>query len=433
MTSPSADLLFLDPSGALGGAERVLLDLLAGLREIAPALRCAVLCFEDGPLLDEARALGARAYVLPLPPVAASLGDWSLGASGASGPTGEVTQSLFDTASAGLRLAGSGALGSAQTLAFLRALRERVRELGPALIHANGFKAQMLGTLVAGELPVVWHLHDFVGSRPITRRALRLLRNRPRLVVANSRAVAEDFKAHCAAMPVEVVHNPVDTERFSPGPADGAALDRLAGLPAAPADCLRLGLVATYARWKGHTLFLDAAARLVQRLPNQPLRFYLVGGPIYRTRASQVSLDELRAEAHRLGVEAHVGFIPFQPNPVPIYRALDVVVHASTRPEPFGLTIVEAMACARPVVVSNEGGAAELVHPLVDAMTFEPRSAESLSNALLELVTHPSLRGALSASARAAAVTSFSRRDFARQLLRLYSRESQLVRPHSLS
>ena len=55
----------------------------------------------------------------------------------------------------------------------------------------------------------------------------------------------------------------------------------------------------------------------------------------------------------KLGVEAHVGFIGFQSEPVDIYRAADVVVHASTQPEPFGLTIVEAMACGRATVVSE--------------------------------------------------------------------------------
>ena len=52
-------------------------------------------------------------------------------------------------------------------------------------------------------------------------------------------------------------------------------------------------------------------------------------------------------------------------------RALDVVVHASTQPEPFGLVIAEAMACGRAVVVSSGGGAAEIVTPGEDALVHE--------------------------------------------------------------
>jgi glycosyltransferase involved in cell wall biosynthesis len=44
-----------------------------------------------------------------------------------------------------------------------------------------------------------------------------------------------------------------------------------------------------------------------------------------------------------------------------VYRSLDIVVHASTKPEPFGRTIAEAMACGRAVLLSRESGVAELV------------------------------------------------------------------------
>ena len=72
-----------------------------------------------------------------------------------------------------------------------------------------------------------------------------------------------------------------------------------------------------------------------------------------------------------------VGFVPFVEDPVPVYRALDVVLHASTQPEPFGLTVVEAMACGRAVVVSAAGGAAELFTDGVDALGVAARERRS--------------------------------------------------------
>src|SRR5262249_61166040 len=111
--------------------------------------------------------------------------------------------------------------------------------------------------------------------------------------------------------------------------------------------------------WKGHAVFVEAAAVWV-REPG-PLRFCFVGGPIYRTHGSQWSEAELRQRAADLLAGQRLGFVGFQPDPAAVYRALDVVVHASTQPEPFGLTIAEALACARPVVVARAGGAADLV------------------------------------------------------------------------
>ena len=55
-----------------------------------------------------------------------------------------------------------------------------------------------------------------------------------------------------------VVYNAIDTVQFSPGVGDGARLDELAGLPAASEGTIRVGLVATYARWKGQDLFIES-------------------------------------------------------------------------------------------------------------------------------------------------------------------------------
>jgi glycosyltransferase involved in cell wall biosynthesis len=61
-------------------------------------------------------------------------------------------------------------------------------------------------------------------------------------------------------------------------------LDALAGLPPAPAGVVRVGLVATFARWKGHITFLEALSRLPESLP---VRGYIIGGPVYETAGSR--------------------------------------------------------------------------------------------------------------------------------------------------
>jgi glycosyltransferase involved in cell wall biosynthesis len=105
-----------------------------------------------------------------------------------------------------------------------------------------------------------------------------------------------------------------------------------------------------------------------------------------------------------------------------VYRALDVAVHASTSPEPFGLTIVEAMACARPVVVSLAGGARELVVPGEDALAAAPGDIRALSEQVRLLVRDAALRARLGASARSAVQARFSRERWGAQLLSAYER-----------
>jgi glycosyltransferase involved in cell wall biosynthesis len=227
-------------------------------------------------------------------------------------------------------------------------------------------------------------------------------------VLAISQAVARDVRAVLPRCPVRLLYNAIDVERFAPGPGDGAWLDEQAGFSPAPEPVVRVGLLATYARWKGHDVFLEAVARVRREPLPVPVRFYVIGGPIYQTAGSQYSVSELRALAARWHVAEHVGLVPFQPDPVHCYRALDVAVHASTRPEPFGLTIVEAMGCGRAVVAVQAGGAAELFTPGHDALGVPPADAGALAAAVRALICDPEQRLRLGRNARQTTVSRFS-------------------------
>ena len=105
-----------------------------------------------------------------------------------------------------------------------------------------------------------------------------------------------------------------------------------------------------------------------------------------------------------------------------MYRSLDVVVHASTRPEPFGLTIAEGMACGRAVVAARTGGAAELFTPDQDAVAAPPGDATALAEALGHLIDRPSLRQSLGAEARRTAAARFARGPLGPRMLAAYRR-----------
>jgi glycosyltransferase involved in cell wall biosynthesis len=237
-------------------------------------------------------------------------------------------------------------------------------------------------------------------------------------VLANSASVAADVKQALApSVPIDVVHNAVDLATFAPeGPIDD--LDRHAGWGAPRRPLLRVGLIASFARWKGHDVFLRALSALPVDLP---LRGYVIGEPLYDTAGSQWSFEELRAMTRQLGLEDRVAFTGFL-RPAPAMRALDVVVHASTRPEPFGLVIAEAMACGRAVVTSGSGGAGELIEPEVDALTHAPGDAAGLARAVARLAADPQLRQQLGARARVAACQRFDPDRLARELIAVYER-----------
>ena len=63
-------ILFLNPTGRMGGAETALLEVITGLLEQRPSWRLGLIAASDGPLVARARALGVDVRVLPFPPVA---------------------------------------------------------------------------------------------------------------------------------------------------------------------------------------------------------------------------------------------------------------------------------------------------------------------------------------------------------------------------
>jgi glycosyltransferase involved in cell wall biosynthesis len=399
-------VLFLNPGGSLGGAERSLLDLVASVRAHSPAIELGLVVASDGPLVEEAERMDMRVIRLPFGNAVAQIGDSAFVTHGARGfaPVGRhAARAVLDAASYAYRL------------------RAALREFAPSVVHSNGIKMHLLAAAVRGRAPLVWHIRDFVGERPLVSRALRAVAGRVDAAIAISNAVAVDARSVLPRLPITVVHNAIDTDLFAPA-GSVANLDALAGCESAPPGTVRIGLVATYARWKGHEVFLEAACLMKSASFLPGVRFYVIGGPIYETAASQYRQEELSALVRRLGIAASVRFVPFHRNVDEVYRALDIVVHASSRPEPFGRTIAEAMATGKPVVASREGGAQELFKDGEDAIGVPPRDPGALARALRELVADVPRRDRLGAAARAVAVEYFSRARLAKQVFSVYRR-----------
>lgn len=396
-------VMYLSATAELGGAERSLLDVLASLAKAQPSWSLHLAAAADGPLVAQASALGVVTTVVPFGGALSRLGEF-----GASSGDGY------------LAFAGTLAGAAVPAATYLARLRRELAAFQPDIVHTNNLKMHVFGAWARPpRSAVVWHLHDYIAARPFTLRLLRASTGRVAAVVANSESVADDVRASLdARVPVMTVHNAVDLERFT-GSGARIDLDALAGLPPGPPEIVRVGLVGTFGRWKGHTTFLDAVARLPRDLP---VRAYIVGGALYQTGGSQYSLDDLRRYASGRGLGDRVGFTGFVARPEEAMRALDIVVHASTSPEPFGLVIAEAMACGRAVIASDAGGAREVFTPGVDALIHAPGNVEALAARIVELARDPQARLRIGRAGRQTAERRFDRARLAADLLPVYQK-----------
>ena len=373
--------------------------MLASLRAAQPAWPLQLVSGADGPLVERASALGVAVAVTPLPEDVARLGE--TGALAAGGPA---------------KFAAQVGRAAGPIARYIGAMHGVLAPFSPDVLHTNGFKMHLLGAFAATDAAVVWHVHDYVRSRRVSARLLKWTVGRAAALIANSHSVAADVRQALGPVPVTTIYNAIDLERFSP---DGEALDldRRAGVAPAPPGTVRVGLLATFARWKGHDTFLDAIARLPT---TAPVRAYVIGGPVYQTDASQWSLEELRSMARARGIEQRVAFTGVVDRADAALRSLDIAVHASTQPEPFGLVIAEAMACGRAVIVSAAGGAAELVTPNDTALTHTPGDSAGLAAAIESLIVDGDRRAVLGRAARASAAVRFDRSRLGGELSAVY-------------
>ena len=142
----------LAASGQLGGAERMVLE--AARAWMALGWSPAVVALEDGPLLSAARDLGVEALAMPAAAGMARLGD-------AGGPRSATLLSLA-------RVAGS-------LPSYVRRLARALDDWQTEVIHSHGIKTHVLSALLPRRRPVIWHLHDYVGARPLSASILRRL------------------------------------------------------------------------------------------------------------------------------------------------------------------------------------------------------------------------------------------------------------------
>jgi glycosyltransferase involved in cell wall biosynthesis len=396
--SPTREhLVCVTTSAELGGAENSLLTLLRALRRMVPDWEITIVMPERGPLVERCRETGVHSHVLPYPAGLAALGE--PGRSSAASGAWRLARAALDVRP------------------YLQQLRSVLAESGATIVHSNGIKAHVTTAFAAPRRArLVWHLHDYVGPRRVTARLLRRLSVRPDALVANSESVRQDAVAALGrSHGVHCIHNAVDLCTFNPS-GRALDLDAACGLPPDP-GLVRIGLVATFGRWKGHELFLDALSEIA----DLPIRGFIVGGPVYLTSDSQRTLDELRTYAAERGLGSRVGFTGQIADVPAAMRALDVVVHASTSPEPFGMTIAEGMTAGRAVVAVKNGGARELFDDGVDALGYAMGDAADLARQIRRLVTDSSLRIALGRSARRAAERRFAPDRMAAEFLRVYA------------
>ena len=228
------------------------------------------------------------------------------------------------------------------------------------------------------------------------------------VVIANSEAGRNDMVSHgVSPSRIEVVRNGLNLERFlSAGQSSArrATGDRW------------IGMVAQLEPRKDQLSLLDALVGIRARHPE--VRLILAGDGRMRRRVEErIRQASLQSAVQLLGTVAH---------PEAIYADLDIYVQASATEEGTSNSIVEAMACGRPVVATDVGGNREIVEHGTTGLVVPPRDPAMLAAAVLELLEDPPRARRMGETARERARSRFSRDRMVEATIAIYEKRSRI-------
>lgn len=311
------------------------------------------------------------------------------------------------------RAAGLAVRTVSQTWPRARDMQRIIESQRIDLVHLNDapelHKAGILGSRLAG-VPCLCH----VRSMPPVDVVDRLLARRVRHFVFISAAVEQDQRRKgLGRAPGSVIYNGVDTAPYAVLPGKAEARARLGVAP----DDTVLGLMARIEPWKGQRDLLAALAILRSRTPHLlRLRCLIAGEP---ELDGGWYLEELKQRTVELGLGDVVRFVGRQ-SPPAFHAALDVLIHTSVQPEPFGRVLIEGMAAGLPIVATNNGGVPEIVLDEQTGLLVPPGNPGALAAAVERLLGDEALRRRLGEAGRRRAGDVFSLRRHVAAIQALY-------------
>lgn len=291
----------------------------------------------------------------------------------------------------------------------------------PDIVHTHTAKAGTLGRLAAicARVPVkvhTFHGHVFDGYfSPMKARIFlfieRLLACFTDRVIVVSELVKHEIvdrlkvtnSSKCVVVPLGF-----ELDRFLACEGHRGLFRKELGV--AP-DTLLVGIVGRLVPIKNHAIFLKAAKIILYKSADKNIKFVIIGD-------GECAI-ELKKEAERQGFEDKVIFTGWKRDLVSVYADLDIVALTSLN-EGTPVSIIEAMACAKPVVATDVGGVGDVVTDGRSGFLVKSNDADGLADRLIELLADKGKRERFGLCGRESVRTKYSKSRLVEDIEKLY-------------
>ena len=351
-------ILYVDSNvdGTVGGAYFSLLYLVSGLDRAR--YEPLVVFSAPTPLAPRFEAAGVRTLVRPLAP--------AVQFDGLSGRLVAKFANLF--------------------LGFLLEpirLARLLRQQQVSLVHLNNSIIRNHPWMMAAVLARVPCITHERGINEHVSRRVRVLARSLRAVICISAAVRDNLVSiGLGRLHLVTIHNGLDPASMC---ARRPAAQVRAELGLAPGQRL-IGVIGNVKPWKGQEVVVRAMGLLRDQYPD--LACVFVGDT---SRGEHDYLGRIETLVSELGLTGRVKTTGYRDDVADFVAALDIQVHASIAPEPFGRVLLEAMAFSKPLVASGGGAVPEIVVDGETGFIFERGAPQDLASCLRKLLDNPEL------------------------------------------
>ncbi|MDB4575606.1 glycosyltransferase family 4 protein [bacterium] len=266
------------------------------------------------------------------------------------------------------------------TIYFIRVALIILKE-GVDIVHVNNGLSNIEPILASIILRRVCVAHYHGDEKPSLFQ--RMVMNKVQKFIVISEYLKGELVANgIPSKDMVVIHNPSQKKHIDVDDVE-AMRKKFCVMP----DDKVFGIVGRVVRWKGHIEFLNAAKIVLRDEPTS--KALIIGDYSDGDLAYQEEVTRIIEES---GFKDRIIFTGFVNNVQSFYQLMDVCVHTSIEPEPFGLVITEAMSYGVPVVASDRGAPKEIIEDGLNGFIIDPEDTGKLVETITRLLSDASLR-----------------------------------------
>jgi len=298
-----------------------------------------------------------------------------------------------------------------------------IRREGFDLVYGNTINVTSRNALIAAKLagvPFICNVREMGWENTWLQTGFLRFSN---AVIAVSQACADSISRFVPQVQLRVVHNGVSASlcRFSSGQREAARSALLAETGLAPDTVIIVSLAHILAR-KRQEYAVEAMVGIVKSIPATQL--LLVG----KLDGNRTYVNKIRAMIQDKGLGTHVSLLGFRQDALHLVQGADILLHTAVQ-DAHPRAVIEAMAIGLPVVAFDVDGASESVKDGKTGYLIPPGDVPQIIDAVLRLVSDPSLRATMGRMGRRRVETQFSAAAMAEKVAEVI--DGQLALPTS--